>query len=175
MSNKYQSLSCDISELESRMRSSKNKDEFRRFQVVWLRASKGLSVNEIAAATCYSVSWIRQLHSIYRHDGIDAIALSEKGGRRNENMPESEENVFINPFLESAKDVGILEVSRVHRGYEKELGREVKKSVVYLLLHRHGWRKIAPRPTHPKTDKDAQETFKKTGLQSSKKPGKRRM
>jgi hypothetical protein len=86
MSNKYQSLSCDISELESRMRSSKNKDEFRRFQVVWLRASKGLSVSEIAAATCYSVSWIRQLHSIYRHDGIDAIALSEKGGRRNENM-----------------------------------------------------------------------------------------
>lgn len=166
MSNKYQSMSCDISELELRMRTSKNKDEFRRFQVVWLRASKGFSVKEISAATCYSVSWIRQLHSIYRQGGIDAISLSEKGGRRNENMSSSEEDAFIKPFLESAKEGGILEVSRIHRAYEKELGREVKKSVVYLLLHRHNWRKIAPRPTHPKTDKEAQDTFKKTGHQS---------
>lgn len=164
MSNKYQPLSCDISELEFRMRTSKNKDEFRRFQAIWLRASKGLSVNEIAAATCYSVSWIKQLHSIYKHEGIEAIALSEKGGRRNENMSTSEEDAFIKPFLESAKDGGILEVSRIHSAYEKELEREIKKSVVYSLLQRHDWRKIAPRPTHLKTDKDAQETFKKTGL-----------
>jgi transposase len=166
MSNKYQSMPCNISELEFRMRTSKNKDEFRRFQVVWLRASKGFSVKEISSATCYSVSWVRQLHSLYRQGGVDSIALSEKGGRRNENMSPSEEDAFIAPFLESAKEGGILEVGRIHRAYEKELGREVKKSVVYLLLHRHNWRKIAPRPTHPKTDIDAQDTFKKTGLQS---------
>lgn len=169
MSNKYQILSCDISELESRMGTSKNKDEFRRFQAVWLRAFKGLSVNEIAAATCYSAGWIRHLHSIYRHKGCAGIALSKKGGRRNENMSKAEEDAFIKPFFESAKDGGILEVSRIHSAYEKALKRKVKKSVVYLLLHRHNWRKIAPRPTHPKTDKDAQEAFKKTGLQSSKK------
>jgi transposase len=175
MSNKYQALSCDISDLESRMRLSKNKDEFRRFQAVWLRASKGLSVNAIAAITCYCASWIRQLHSIYKHGGIEAIALSEKGGRRNENMSESDEDIFIKPFLEMAKNGGILEVSRIHLAYEKQLGREVKKSVVYLLLHRHGWRKIAPRPTHQKHDNDAQETFKKTGLQSLKKPRNRQL
>ena len=90
-------------------------------------------------------------------------------------MSKSEEDAFINPFLESAKSGGILEVSQVHSAYEKELGREVKKSVVYRLLHRHGWRKIAPRPTHPKTDKDAQDTFKKTGLQSSKKRRSKRI
>jgi transposase len=81
-------------------------------------------------------------------------------------MSESEEDIFIKPFLESAKDGGILEVSRIHSAYEKKLGRNIKKSVVYRLLHRHDWRKIAPRPTHPKMDKDAQDTFKKTGLQS---------
>ena len=133
MSNKYQSFSCDISELESRMRTSTNKDEFRRFQVIWLRASKGFSVNEIASATCYSVSWIRQLHSIYRHEGIDAIGLSEKGGRRNENISESKEAAFIKPFLESAKEGGILEVGMIHRAYEKELGREVQKSEAVWL------------------------------------------
>ena len=166
MSNKYQAMPCDISELAFRMRTSKNKDAFRRFQVIWLRASKGFSVKEISSATCYSVSWVRQLHSLYRQGGVDSIALSEKGGRRNENMSSSEEDAFIKPFLASAKEGGILEVGRIHRAYEKELGREVKKSVVYLLLHRHNWRKISPRPTHPKTEKDLQEAFKKTGLQS---------
>jgi transposase len=169
MSNKYQALCCDISDLESRMRLSKNKDEFRRFQSIWLRVSKGLSVSEIASATCYSASWIRQLHSLYKHGGSDAIAISEKGGRYNENMSKSEEDIFIKPFLEAAKAGGILEVSGIHSALEKKLGREIKKSVVYRLLHRYDWRKIAPRPTHPKTDKDAQETFKKTGLLSLQK------
>lgn len=175
MSNQYQGLPSDISALESRMRSSKNKDEFRRFQAIWLRVSKGLSVKEISAATCYSASWIRQLHSIYRHKGMEAIALSEKGGRYNENMSKLEEDAFIKPFLELAGDGGILEVSVIHSAYEKELGREVKKSVVYLLLHRHNWRKIVPRPTHPKTDNDAQEAFKKTGLPPLKKLGNNRL
>src|SRR2546426_8945170 len=30
------------------------------------------------------------------------------------------------------------------------------------LLGRHGWRKLMPRPTHPKASKEAQEQFKKT-------------
>jgi len=30
------------------------------------------------------------------------------------------------------------------------------------MLERHGWRKIAPRPSHPKADPQAQEAFKKT-------------
>lgn len=164
MSNRYQSLSCDISELESRIKSSQTKDEFRRFQAIWLRVSQGLSVNAIASATCYSVSWVRQLHSLYKSGGIEAVALSKKGGRRNENMSKSEEDDFIKPFLDSAKEGGILEVSQIHSAYEEKLGREVSKSVIYLLLHRHGWRKITPRPAHPKTDKSSQETFKKTGL-----------
>jgi hypothetical protein len=33
-------------------------------------------------------------------------------------------------------------------------------TVTYRLLERHGWRKIVPRPQHPKTDKASQETFK---------------
>jgi hypothetical protein len=33
---------------------------------------------------------------------------------------------------------------------------------VYNLLHRHGWRKLMPRPFHPKRNLAAQDAFKKT-------------
>jgi len=71
MANKYQELSGDIGLLSKKMRSAKNKDEFRRFQVVWLRMKKGLSVEQIAEATCYSLSWVRQLHSLYKQGGTE--------------------------------------------------------------------------------------------------------
>jgi hypothetical protein len=36
------------------------------------------------------------------------------------------------------------------------------------MLARHGWRKIVPRPKHPKADTDAQEEFKKNSPDLSK-------
>ncbi|HEY6406604.1 MAG TPA: winged helix-turn-helix domain-containing protein, partial [Ktedonobacteraceae bacterium] len=42
------------------------------------------------------------------------------------------------------------------------VGHEVAESTIYRLLGRHGWRKLMPRPTHPKASKEAQEQFKKT-------------
>lgn len=53
--------------------------------------------------------------------------------------------------------------------YENQLGYPVHHSVVYRALHRHGWRKIQPRPQHPKADAAAQEEFKKSFRPWSKK------
>jgi len=37
----------------------------------------------------------------------------------------------------------------------------VPKSTVYRMLARQGWRKLAPRPRHPRSDIQAQEAWKK--------------
>jgi hypothetical protein len=37
----------------------------------------------------------------------------------------------------------------------------VAASVVYRMLARHGWRKVAPDTRHPKSDPVAQEDWKK--------------
>ena len=62
----------------------------------------------------------------------------------------------------------ILEINTIHQKLIDQLGRAVPKSSVYNLLHRHGWRKISPRPYHPKSNPEAQEAFKKTLPQWSK-------
>jgi hypothetical protein len=39
---------------------------------------------------------------------------------------------------------------------------------VYKLLHRHEWRKLAPRPHHTKQDPAVAAAFKKNSQKSSK-------
>ena len=41
------------------------------------------------------------------------------------------------------------------------LGQPVKPSVIYRLLARHGWRKVAPDTRHPKSQPEVQEAWKK--------------
>ena len=44
----------------------------------------------------------------------------------------------------------------------QKLGHPVAASVVYRMLARHGWRKVAPDTRHPKSDPQVQEEWKKT-------------
>ena len=57
----------------------------------------------------------------------------------------------------------------VQQAYQEHLGYPVHASIVYRALHRQGWRKVQPRPQHPKTDAGVQEEFKKSFRNSSKK------
>lgn len=45
--------------------------------------------------------------------------------------------------------------------FEKKVGHKVHKTTIYRLLKRHRWRKLTPRPKHPKGDEEKQEAFKK--------------
>jgi transposase len=56
----------------------------------------------------------------------------------------------------------MLTVAEIQRAYEQRLGKAVAPSTIYRLLQRHGWRKVVPRPRHPKADVAAQAAFKET-------------
>lgn len=45
---------------------------------------------------------------------------------------------------------------------EEKLGRRVKPSVVYRLLDRYRWRKVAPDTRHPKARPDVQDEWERT-------------
>lgn len=53
-------------------------------------------------------------------------------------------------------------VARLRAALAQKLGRKVAASVVYRMLARHGWRKVAPDTRHPKSDPKVQEEWKKT-------------
>jgi transposase len=58
----------------------------------------------------------------------------------------------------------MLNIHDLKTAYEKAIGHSTSDSTVYNLLHRHGWRKLMPRPFHPKRDLAAQNAFKKTAF-----------
>jgi hypothetical protein len=62
------------------------------------------------------------------------------------------------PFNEARKkDTGskravvgeMLNIHDLKAAYERAIGHATSDSTVYNLLHRHGWRKLMPRPFHP--------------------------
>jgi transposase len=84
-----------------------------------------------------------------------------RGGRRRQNMTPWQECEALAPFLDRARTGGILVVGQIKAELEAALGRPMALSSVYNLLHRHGWRKLAPDKRHPQSDPQAQEAWKK--------------
>lgn len=152
--------------LRALLKSVNTKADFQRIQSVWLRAEFGMDANQVGRAVGHSPSTIRILWSQYFARGEDALIGKGRGGRRRSNFTLEEEKGLLSNFLEKAKGGEILIVSEVKAAYEKAVGHEVPKSTVYRMLARHGWRKISPRPRHPKSDPKKIKAFKKNSKNS---------
>ena len=144
------------------LKRAKTKGEFQRVQCLWLRASLGLSANQVATAIGWHPGSVRKLQARYLREGAAVLKGTGRGGRYYQNLTLEEERQLLQDFLPQSEKGGILEVSRVKAAYEHVLGRKVPKSTIYRMLARHGWRKVTPRPCHPKSEASAQAEFKKT-------------
>lgn len=144
------------------MKKAEGKPEFQRIQCILLWATLGASAKDIAQVVGWTTGTVRVMHSQYAKEGDTFFDVVHRGGRHRQNMSLEQEEAFLAPFFDRAKAGGILVVTEIKAAYEAQLGRGVAESTVYRMLARHGWRKIAPRPRHPKADPAAQAAFKKT-------------
>ena len=136
----------------------------QRIQMVLLRES-GMAQPAIAAAMGVSLSTVNRAHMAYAHGGIKALKPKPNGGRKRENMTLAEEKALLARFAKAAGAGEMLNILDLKRAYEQAIGHETSNSTVYNLLARHGWRKLMPRPFHPKRNIAAQDSFKKTIFQ----------
>jgi transposase len=127
---------------------------------VILPTDHGLSIKDTANLLGRSSRWVSQVRKSFIEQGISTVS-ENFGGRRRANMSLAEEEAFLDSFKVRARAGGILEVSEIHAELEKVLARNVHLSAVYKLLHRHGWRKLAPRKRNTKSDPLVQEAWKK--------------
>ncbi len=145
--------------------AAKTVEELRAAQAVLLPLEFGLSLSQTAEVIGVSVRWACTMRNRFaRIARGEEEPRQRRGGRKRENLNPEEEKEFLAPFLESAKTGGVLVVGSIHRALEERVDRKVALSSVYNLLHRHGWRKLAPDKRHRKTDPQAQEDWKKNSL-----------
>jgi len=150
-----------LAELKDFRKSKWTGFEFQRFLCVWLRVEQRLSTKEIARILDWNVNTIRITQRDFIARGSKAFVEEKRGGRRRQLMSVEEEKLFLAAFNDTAGSAAMLVINEIKAALEKRLGCTVHKTTVYRLLRRHGWRKIVPRPQHPKHKKEAAEAFKK--------------
>jgi len=153
-----------IRRLKTALRWKIPPEQRQRIQMVLLRES-GMTQPLIAAAMGVSLSTVNRAHMAYDHGGLEALKPRPSGGRKRENMTLEDEKALLARFAKAAGAGEMLNIHDLKAAYEKAIGHETSNSTVYNLLARHGWRKLMPRPFHPKRNLAAQNSFKKKGFQ----------
>ena len=151
-----------MEEVKRRMKMDPRYWVRERWGIIYHALINPRKAEEIARDTGVSVTTVRRVISSYNRLGLAAIETPGKGGRRHEYMSLVQERSFLQPFFERAAQGEIATAEEMKLAYEAQVKHEVHVTSIYRLLDRHGWRKLVPRPRHPKANPEEQAAFKKT-------------
>ena len=143
---------------------SKSREQYQRWQVIYLVKTRQLKAQEIAEIVNVSKKTVYQWVYYYNKKGPKSLILKGKGGRRNAFLSLEKEAALFEELSQQAKQGLIVIGRKVKPRIEEKVGHKVSVDYVYDLLHRHGWRKVNPRSRHPKGKLVDQEEYKKKSL-----------
>ena len=139
--------------------------QFRAAQAVLLPALADTTLEQTATLLGVGRATVPRLQQRFRHASSPSHPRTRWGGRRRALLTLDQEQAFLAPWVQAAQEAGVLVVSPIRAALAQHLGRPVSASVVYRLLTRQGWRKVAPDTRHPKSDPAAQAAWKKNSPQ----------
>ena len=122
---------------------------------------EGKKVREIAEITGYKVSSISRICTRYRKEGLEGFVKNKYTSHRRL-MTEAQEEEILTRFEKEAEAGQEVTAQKIKAAFDEALGRDTGNSYIYVLLKRHKWRKVKPRPRHPKAaNEEACEASKK--------------
>lgn len=148
-------------EIRRHMLESQDREQFQRWQSIWM-ISKGLRAQQVAEYVGVSQGTVYQWIFQYNHKGPEKFRLQGRGGRRFGLLSLEEEAALLESLRAESQKGRLVAAFSLRAQVEQKLNQAVSKDYLYDLLHRHGWRKVVPRPQHPQADKAQQAVFKKT-------------
>jgi transposase len=150
-----------VAKAKQMVKQTESLDEFRSALAVLLPAEAGLTLERTAAMLGVGSASINRMQKRLESGRIASSRQRNWGGRRRSLLSFEEEVEFLKPWAEQAKEAGLLVLSPIRAALAQRVGHPVKASVVWRLLARHGWRKVAPDTKHPKNDPAVMEAWKK--------------
>src|SRR5260370_15639626 len=138
-----------IEEVKHRLKTDPRPWCRQRWLIIYNALVEPRKAEEIARHCGVSKATVHDVISTYNRLGVAAVETAGKGGRRREYLTLEEEKQFLAPFFAQAESGEIATVGLIPAAFEARVGHEVDDSTIYRLLHRHGWRKLIPRPSTP--------------------------
>jgi transposase len=132
-----------VEKLRLELKKARTKEHYRRLLCVWMRVALGMHSREIGRILDWGPEMVRYVQRTYFRGGEAALRDSARGGRRHQNMTKQAEHEFLARLLEETRPNAILNVRYIQLAYEKRVGHAVSDSVIYRLLKRHDWRRLA--------------------------------
>lgn len=162
MSKPYKIDSATLKRARAAAAKAQSADELRCAQAILLPAVTGITWEKTAALLGVGRATIPRLQARFRQRNAPGkVSPRNWGGRRRALLTLAEEKLFLTPWVAQAAEGRMLVVSSLRAAFAQNVGRTVAATVVYRMLERHGWRKVAPDTRHPKADPRAQEDWKK--------------
>ena len=123
----------------------------------------GIKAGTIASILGTSPGIVRRTVQLYNKGGVDFMKQLQWGGRREDrsHLSLDEEKALLASITVKSLKGEILTAKDIRKEVERKINRAVSEDYLWDLFKRHGWKKKAPRPKHPKQDPKAQEEFKK--------------
>ena len=133
-------------------KATTNKRVSQRLKVLMLRY-EGKSNPEISKKLDLSMDRISHLISEFKRNGLEEYIRNKYEGNHR-NMSYEEEEQILKQFEAKAAAGQVITVKEIKAALDKKLGRDTGRGYIYMLLARHGWRKVKPRPKHPQGASD---------------------
>ena len=141
-------------------RQCKNKRISKKLSVLLVRFS-GKSITETAEKMDCSIRTVARLVAEYKENGLEEFMKNKYGGNHR-SLSVEEEREILSRFEKKAQDGQIITAQDIKKAFDERIGKDTGSGYIYMLLKRHGWRKVMPRAKHPKkANEEAIEASKK--------------
>ena len=150
-----------VTKAERAVKTTRDLDDFRSALAVLLPVKAGLTLEETASMLGVGTASVNRMQTRFHTGRTSSSHMRNWGGRRQSLLTAQEEVEFLKPWAEQAREAGLLVLSPIRAALAQRVGHPVKASVVWRLLSRHGWRKVAPDTKHPKNDPTIMKAWKK--------------
>ena len=150
--SRFQISEEEYARIEEAEKGTKEKRVSQRLRILMMRY-EGYKVREIAQITGMRNNSISQMCRRYREQGLERFIEKKYGGNRRA-LTEEQENAILARFEKAAEAGQEVSAAEIKAAFDEVRGKDMGRGYIYMLLERHGWRMVMPRPRHPKAAND---------------------
>ena len=123
-------------------KATKDKNVSRRLRVLMLR-HEGNTTTEAGKATGMSRVNVSLVCRRYREQGLEEFVRNKYTSHRRA-LTEEQENEILERFEKAAEAGQEVTAMDIKAAFDEARGKETGSGYIYMLLKRHGWRKVMP-------------------------------